>query len=285
MTIKTILVCLTTTTNAERLSKAASYLAQKFHARIIGLHTLQSIEIYPSIAVDLPSLATDAFVEDQNKQADEIRATFEKVTTSHGLNGEWRQVPANSSFAADRMIEHAHSVDLVIMGQEDQEHDRPDQRSAQEMLIKQSGRPVLIIPLAGTFDTIGEHALMGWSATRESSRAMHDAIPLLSGGVNSTNGKATILWVSHNDSDGAYLENTAHAMAATLDRHGISTSVAHWQNTKISIADALLNEASDRGADLIVTGAYGHSKFYDFVIGATTTGLLDHMTVPVLFSN
>lgn len=286
MTIRTILVCLTNSANAERLSKAADLLARKYQARIIGLHTIQSIEVYPSIAVDLPSIATDAFVAEQNRVAKEIRETFEKVTAGQEYASEWRQVQANSTFAADRMIEHSHSADLVIIGQEDHDNDRPDQRSAQEMLIKQSGRPVLIIPSVGTFNTIGDHALMGWSATRESSRAIHDAIPILSSGNgNEIRANATILWVSHSNSDADYLENTAHAMAATLDRHGIDTTVAHWQNTKISIADALLNEATDRGADMIVTGAFGHSKFYDFVIGATTTGLLDHMTVPVLFSN
>ncbi|MEP1208572.1 MAG: universal stress protein [Rhizobiaceae bacterium] len=280
MSYKTILVCLTTPTNAERLMKAACMLARKSNAHLIGLHTVQSIEVYPGIVVDLPRQAVDSFDDDQAKQSAAIKQVFDKYTQGEDFISEWRLVKAQSAKAADRLAEHALCADLVIMGQADLDNDRADQRDAQEMVIKQSGRPVLVIPSVGDFQTIGTHALIGWSATRESSRALHDAIPILSEG-----GKATILWVSHSDKDAAYLETTAHAAASLLDRHDIEASVAHWQNTKIAIADALLNEAFDRGADMIVTGAFGHSKFYDFVIGATTSGLLDHMTVPVLFSN
>ncbi|NKB52507.1 MAG: hypothetical protein GKR97_09825 [Rhizobiaceae bacterium] len=280
MNYKTILVCLTTPTNAERLMKAARLLARKSNAHLIGLHTLQSIEVYPGIVVDLPRQAVDSFDNEQAKQAAEIKAVFDKYTAGEDFISEWRLVKAGSAHAADRMAEHALCADLVVMGQPDPDSDRADQRDAQETVIKQSGRPVLVIPSVGEFDSIGKHALIGWSATREASRALHDAVPLLVGG-----GKATILWVSHTDKDAAYLETTAHAVAGLLDRHDIEASVAHWQNTKIAISDALLNEAFDRGADMIVTGAFGHSRFYDFVIGATTTGLLDHMTVPVLFSN
>jgi nucleotide-binding universal stress UspA family protein len=280
MTYKTILVCLTTTNNSERLMKAACQMARKFNAHLIGLHTLQSIEVYPGIVVDLPRQATDFFAKSQMQQAEKIQAVFDKHTAGEDFVAEWRLVKAGTNHAADRMAEHALCADLVIMGQVDPDNDRIDQRDAQETLIKQSGRPVLVIPSVGDFDTIGQHALIGWSATRESSRALHDSVPFLSGG-----GKATVLWVSHSDKDAAYLETTAHAVASLLDRHDVTTSVTRWQNTEIPIADALLNEAYERGADMIVTGAFGHSRFYDFVIGATTTGLLEHMTLPVLFSN
>lgn len=280
MSYNTILVCLTTPKNSERLMKAACLLARKSNAHVIGLHTLQSIEVYPGIVVDLPRQAVDSFDKDQHNQAEKIKQVFDKYTKGEDFVSEWRLIKAQSTHAADRLAEHALCADLVIMGQADPDSDRADQRNAQEVVIKQSGRPVLVVPSVGDFETIGNHALIGWSATRESSRALHDAIPMLEGG-----GKATILWVSHTDKDANYLETTAHAAASMMARHDIDATVAHWQNTKIAIADALLNEAFDRGADMIVTGAFGHSRFYDFVIGATTTGLLDHMTVPVLFSN
>ncbi|MGI9364064.1 MAG: universal stress protein [Rhizobiaceae bacterium] len=280
MSNKTILVCLTTTVNAERLMKAACLLARRFNAHLVGLHTLQSIEVYPGIVIDLPRQTKDNFAKEQEAQAEQIRNVFEQYTAGEDFVSEWRLVKAQSSQAAERFVEHALCSDLVIMGQADPENDRVDQRDAQEMVIKRSGRPVLVIPSVGNFETIGEHALIGWSATRESNRAVHDAIPFLS-----DTGKATVLWVSHSDTDAAHLETTAHAVAMLLSRHNVDATVAHWQNTKIAIADALLNEAYDRGADMIVTGAFGHSRFYDFVIGATTTSLLEHMTVPVLFSN
>lgn len=280
MNYKTILVCLTTEQNAERLTKSACLLARKSGAHLIGLHTLQSPQIYPGVIASLPSSAVDAFSAGQREQAERIEAIFNRLTKPEDFVAEWRLVKASSTNAADRLVEHAHCADLVIMGQPDAEHDRLDQSDAQEAVIKQSGRPVLVIPYIGEFETIGKHALIGWSATREASRAIHDAIPLLSDG-----GSATILWVSKSTERAAYLESTSHAMASCLNRHGIAATTAHWENSQISIGDALLNESFERGADVIVTGAFGHSKFYDFVIGATTTHLIEHMTVPILFSN
>ncbi len=280
MTYKTILVCLTTEASADRLMNAACILARKSNAHLIGLHTLQSVEVYPGIVVDMPRQATLDFDESQTQQADNIKSIFEKHTAAEDFVSEWRLVKAQSTHVADRLVEHAHCADLVIMGQADPEHDRSDQVHAQEAVIKRSGRPVLVMPMVGDFESFGERVLMGWSATREASRAIHDAIPLLSSGA-----EATVLWVSHSDKDAAYLENTAHAVASCLNRHDVKVTVAHWQNSEISVGDALLNEAFERGVDMIVTGAFGHSKFYDFVIGATTTNLLEHMTVPVLFSH
>ena len=280
MSYKTILVCLTTDMNAERLTNAAAYLARKSGAHLIGLHTLQAPQVYPGVVVDMPRPAIEEIAARQNEQAERIKNIFKKITDPEDFVGEWRLVKARSADAADRLVEHAHYADLVIMGQADAEHDRIDQSNAQEAVIKHSGRPVLVIPSVGDFQTIGNHALMGWSATREASRAIHDAIPLLDEG-----GAATIIWVSSSEANAAYLESTSHAVAACLDRHGIKATTAHWQNAEISIGDALLNESYERGADVIVTGAFGHSKFYDFVIGATTSHLLKHMTVPILFSH
>ena len=82
MSYKTILVCLTTPTNAERLMNAAVLLARKFNAHLIGLHTLQSIEVYPGIALDLPKQAVQTFQAEQTKQADAIKAVFGTSSSS-----------------------------------------------------------------------------------------------------------------------------------------------------------------------------------------------------------
>lgn len=279
MKYKTILLCLTDAAQAERLITAGCTLARRFDAHLIGLHVLQSLEVYPGAAIDLPPPAASSFAEEKLRQAEEIQSAFERLTTKEDFVSEWRLVKAGSAYSEDRLVEHAHCADLIVMVQADRDDHGAEQSRALQEVIKRSGRPILVIPYVGDFLTFGVHALIGWSATRESSRAVHDAIPLLADG-----GKATVIWVSQGSESSAYLESTAHQVATCLDRHGIDGTVTHWENSQIGIADALLNEAFDRQADLIVTGAFGHSKFYDFVIGATTSALLDHMTLPVLFS-
>ena len=279
MSYKTILVCLTTTTNAERLTKIAADVARKFNAHLIGLHTLQSLIVYPGIALPLSADTEATFRESQHREAEEIRKVFEQHTKSEDFVAEWRCVEARSETAADRIVEHARCADLVIMQQSDREHDRPDQVTIQRQVIEQSGRPVLVVPTYGQFDVIGENILVGWSATREATRSVHDAIPFMRQAKT-----VNILWVSENKSRDTYLSQTAGEMAAALDRNGVKANVSHRVSSGLPIGDEILNEATDTGADLIVSGAYGHSRVYDFVMGATTPHLLEHMTEPVLFS-
>jgi len=280
MSYKTILVCLTTETNAERLMKAACHLARRFDAHLIGLHTRQAMLVHPGVAVHLTPQSIEAFQDAQTRQAEQIRTVFEQRTAKETFPNEWRLVDADSGSASGQIVEQARRADLVIMSQADPEHDRADQSDIQRDVIQGCGRPVIVIPNAGDFERFGTRIMIGWSATREATRALHDAIPFVR-----DKGEATIMWVTHSERDADYLGQSAAEVASGLERHGIATTVTHWQNADIKIGDALLNEAAETGADMIVTGAFGHSRFYDFAIGATTSHLLKHMTVPVLFSN
>ena len=279
MTYKTLLVCLTTSDNAERLTKVAVNLARQFEAHLVGLHTLQSISVYPGITVPIPTDITDSFKKEQLLEAEKIKKIFLAATKTEDFVSEWRCFEARSSSAGDRLAEHARCADLIIMAQPDKEHDRPDQTTIQRQVIETSGRPVLIIPTFGTFDTIGTNTLIGWSPTKEATRSVHDAIPLMKNGKT-----ANVFLVSKEDAMDSYVAHTAREIATTLDRHGIKVNVNHCADTGLTVGDLILNEVSDSGADLIVTGAYGHSRMYDFMIGATTSHLMKHMTVPVLFS-
>lgn len=279
MPIKTILVSLTTPEAAERLMGPACTMAQKFNAHLIGLHTIEAIAVYPGIAMHFTAQEMASFEAAQEEQSEAIRKVFEAHTRAEDFVSEWRLVKAQSMTAADRITEHARGVDLVMMSQGRPEEDRPDQRNIQEKVIRESGRPVLVIPYAGSFDVIGRNAMIGWSPTREAARAAHDAIALVEGG-----GKAIIVTAHHAHDENRLAQDTAHELAVCYDRHGISTTVMDRTDDGISIGDVLLNESFEKACDLIVCGAFGHSRAYDLLFGATTSHLLKHMTAPVLFS-
>lgn len=279
MSYKTILLCLTNLDNAERLTKTACGVARKFGAHLIGIHIMRMMEVYPDVAVHITAQMTKSFNEEQDKKANEIRDIFQNITGREDFVSEWRAVRAVSAGMSDRLVEHARCADLVIMAQPDRKHDRDDELHIQRDVIEGSGRPVLVIPYAGSFETVGENVLIGWSATKEATRAAHDAIPFVQDG-----GKATIFWVDRSSRKDSYLAHTGREMAICLDRNGAKANISHRVQKSLSIGDEILNEAADTGVDMIVSGAYGHSRFYDFVVGATTPHLMEHMTVPVLFS-
>lgn len=275
---KTILVCLTTPENAEPLMKAAVMLARKHDAHLIGLHTIESLVVYPGIAMHVPDTAFAAFHESQREDSEAIKKVFAEQVRSDDIVSEFRLLRADGVSAGDRMVECARGADLVIMAREDRENDRYDQRHVQVQVIRESGRPVMIVPLDYNGADIGENLLVGWSDTRESARAVHDMLHIADDGA-----KITILRVDSKERDGL-ADGDGLDIAGMLARHGFKCSLDHRAPLGKTIAAVLCDVALEKGAGAIVTGAFGHSRTYDFVIGATSYELLREATVPVLFS-
>lgn len=278
MSLKTILVCLTTPEHSATLLKVAVPLARKHGAHLIGLHTFETLVIYPSIAMHIPETAFDTFNESQKKEAEAIKGIFEKFTGPEDFVSEYRLLRAEESTAAGRMVESARAADLVIMAHEDKNSDHHDQRHAQSRVIRESGRPVIVVPLDYDGPEIGSNILLGWSDTREATRAAHDMLNLADDGA-----RLTVLRVGNGKKD-AFEDSDGIDMVEMYARHGLKPTLELKQPSGESIAEVLNKVAFEKGADLIVTGAFGHSKAYDFVLGATTYALLSSQAVPVLFS-
>lgn len=278
MHMKTLLVCLTTVEHSHNLMKQAVLLARRHNAHLIGLHTVEALLVYPGIAIHLPDGAFFAFNESQKEEAAKIKDIFLKHTQNEIFPSEFRLLRAEAVSAGERMVESARAVDLVVMAQEDRDVDRADQRNVQVQVIRESGRPVLIIPNAYDGPEIGSNVVLGWSDTRESARAAHDMLAVTREGAS-----VTVLRVGSHERD-LLRDSNGIVLAETLSRHGLKATLENRVPGSDSIADVISKVAFERGADLIVTGALGHSRAYDFVMGATTYALLDGATLPVLFS-
>ena len=132
--------------------------------------------------------------------------------------------------------------------------------------------------MAGTFPSIGDNVLVTWDEGREAARALADALPLL-------HRARTVQIVSWQERG---VENRVRRrgfreLNAWLRHHGIEAE------TRIDVADdgigeAILAQAADTGADLIVMGAYGHARWAERVFGGATSDLLRSMNVPVMMS-
>lgn len=275
---KTLLVCLTTPENAETLMQVAAPLARKHNAHLIGLHTIEALVVYPGIAMHIPEPAFKIFNDSQREEAAAIKAVFTKHTNAETFQSEFRLLRAESATASERLVESARAADLVIMAQADKDTDRFDQRHAQADIIRNSGRPVIVVPNGYDGPEIGDNVLIGWTDTRESARAAHDVLQIASDGAD-----LTLLRVGTPAAD-ALKDADAIDVAETIARHGFKTTIDTRAKNGDSVAEVLENTAFEIGADLIVTGAFGHSKAYDFVMGATTHALLRDARMPVLFS-
>ncbi len=274
--MKTILACLDTPNQAKDTLHNALPIARKHGSHLIGLHVQDQVVFYPGVSVHVPSEIYTAFQVRQEENTDAVKAEFDDLTSTASFPCEWRSVKAISPDRADRYVDAAHTTDMVIVAQSKTDLDQSAQYHAQEHLIRRSGRPVLHVPAGYSGDGLGKTVVVGWSPTRETARAVHDMLPLLESGA-----EVIVATVSKGASEGY---EGATELARALDRHGFKADVIHRTMTHTNIAEELDSLAFERGADLIVTGAFGHSRLYDFVIGAVTLDLMRHARLPVLFS-
>ena len=146
-------------------------------------------------------------------------------------------------------------------------------------IAKSSGRPVLVVPYAGSFASVGRRALVSWDAGTSATRALTASIPLLR--------RAEIVEVAVFNADpqtDVHGEQPGADIALYLARHGLKVDVIR-QKTQVDIGNALLSLATDLGSDLVVMGGYGHSRFREILLGGVTRTVLESMTVPVLMAH
>lgn len=261
-------------------------LARRNDAHLTGLCPLEmllpadmslALGGYPDLWA-LPEFARQIESQAQEKAAN-IEIAFWDQLRRHGINGSW--VFSRGSLHAS-VMHHARAADLMIVGQTDPENPLPAAaRTLIEDVLMAAGRPLLLIPYAGRFETVGTNVLVGWTATRESARAVHDALPLIV-----PSGKVTVLTAEAAGATSDADPTHGNAVSEHLGRHGLRVSSARTVTSDgLSPADALLDYAADLSADLLVVGGYGHSRTREMILGGVTRDLLRHMTLPVLMSH
>ena len=147
-------------------------------------------------------------------------------------------------------------------------------------LVMSVGRPVLAVPYAGDFTGPPKHVAVAWNGSREATRAVGDAAPFLEGAD-----KVSVISINEKDLGDAGYNSPSADLAAFLERHGVKAATEPITADDIDISDMLLSRIADFGVDMIVMGAYGHSRVRELVMGGATHGILRHMTVPVLMSH
>jgi len=274
-----ILVHLDQSPRAQARLDIAASLARQHGAHLTGLQVIDVAIPVMAMADGGGGGAVIAELMEQMRQSAlaacvKLKAAFDAALTREGIMGKWRQVEGTTP---EILALHGRYADLLVLGQDDPES---DSAGLLEMVLFDSGRPVLAIPFAGNFKSIGKRVLVGWNASREATRALHDALPLIAQAENTT-----VFLANPNRGLGAHGQEPGADIARHLARHGLKVEVAKAMADDVSDSALLLNHASDMGADLLVMGAYGHSRLREFILGGVTRSLLREMTVPVLLSH
>jgi nucleotide-binding universal stress UspA family protein len=279
MSYKTILVQVDESGRSEERSRIAAQIAASEDAHLIGVATTGiSRFLFQNAILAEHDPKVSEHLDLLHRHAQEALRAFEPAMQRHGIRSCETRIIDDE--AADGISLQARYCDLVVIGQYDPHH--PVAALPPEFpqyVVLNSGRPVLIVPYAGTFDKVGERVLVAWDASLEATRAVTSAIPLLKRAA-----RVDILMFNPPawpTAPNAQLENE---IALYLARHGVRAEVSH-QRTEIDIGNSILSCASDLASDLIVMGAYGHSRFREVLLGGPTRTILKSMTIPVWMSH
>ncbi len=261
------------------LFEVAFALARDMQAHLVGLHTVRPVYLPAHVlaeagpSAELMLASQKAAVE---RLENEARAAFESTAARFGHRTiEWRVARQDP---LDAMVLSARYADLVIASQPVPGEDwNGEAHRMRDSLTLLTGRPVLFVPYAGAFPVVGKKVLVAWDAGRESARAVADSHPFLS--------RAQWVRVAVFNPGRRHGEEPGADIGLHLARHGIKVSAVARVNHDVGIGELILSEAADCGADLLVMGAYGHSRIRELALGGATRTLLDAMTLPVLMSH
>src|SRR6266481_4662703 len=289
MALKDLLVCFDRTDAGYARLELAFNLARASRAYLAGAYVLPETHASPVGSVGFGFAApagmtgpgeegvSPSGVLREAEAAESAEQHFKSKLRLHGIEGEWHLLADGDSAA---LIELAKSVDLTIAGQ------RPPNSEANgasrfrpEDIVVAAGRPVLIVPYAGTFETVGKRILFAWDGTREANRAMHDALPLF------TDADATVVFVGSNERELEQHRPALDRVVHHLHHHGVAAKPEETLRGGLAVSDILLSRAADLSADMIVSGGYHHSPLREALLGGVSRELLQHMTVPVLMSH
>jgi len=284
MGFKDIVATLAGATASESGIGFAVEMARSQGAHLVGLSIIEPLDLSVYSAPGSEFVTVNAIQEIEKRHHEtaqaasaKVQATFRAACSRAGISHESRLAEGDP---AEVSVLHAHYADLAITGQIDP-NNPPTGGWARlpEQLALASGRPVLIVPYAGRFDSAGRHVLLAWSRTRESARALNDALPILERAS-----QVTVLSINPRRGEDAN-DLPGADIALHLARHGVKAEAASTVADDIDVGNALLSRAADLGADLMVMGCYGDSRMRELILGGATREVLRHMTVPVLMSH
>ncbi|WP_188055928.1 universal stress protein [Sphingosinithalassobacter sp. CS137] len=250
-------------------------LAERFDARI-------SVAL---CQVHIPRVSN--FLADRLVGANEVIARENDLSREHALRlaeafvaqvpetvrGEQMLVDCISRAAAAQVAARGRLFDLLVLPV----HGDPEQESLAEGLVFGSGRPVLLLPESARAQP-WDRVILGWDGGRAAARALADAIPLCRAArevrIVAVGGEKPL-------GHGPGLDSVREHLA----RHEIAAECVEIAADGKNAGAALLDHAAQVGADLLVAGAFGHSRMREFILGGATRSLIAAPTLPVLLSH
>lgn len=280
MTIKNVLVHIDNADPCDARIEAAVAVARAHQAHLIGLYLKAYAYICENLMVEMGPAIYEKSAEEYEVRASQAEERFRKVVDGSDISHEWRCVECSEVGYVRSFVSYARCCDIAVVGQRHRHGIDFGERETPDWLILSSGRPVLLIPHEGRFSSIGQHILVAWNASEQASRAVHDALPFLKAAKS-----VTVVSVGSPKRAEGDAILPRDALCGYLSRHGLTPVFEEFGDGGVDAGETLLSMAKERKADLVVMGAYGHTRLRELVLGGATRDMINHATMPLLLSH
>jgi nucleotide-binding universal stress UspA family protein len=274
MSYATVLVYVDTEQSAEAPVRIAAALAEKFNATLIGLSALGVRPAFAAEGVVIDERLSPALVHELKEELSETEAWFRRIAGGGQRRPEWRSAV---DIPIDVLAREARCADLIVVPRDQARGDVYNSIETSSAVLK-LGRPALVLPPNGAA-LEARHIVIGWKDTREARRAVQDALPFLHEAE-----RVTIVEICETGEE-ADASGRLEDVACYLGRHRIKASPRIILHRQGPAASQLLMLAASEGADLLVTGAYEHSRLGEWIFGGVTQNLLARSALACLMSH
>jgi len=256
------------------VTKIAIDLARRSEARLIGFCAADA-PLPVTMAPEGAAIAAEVWQQlrdDIKKRFEDLHVEFDSLVAG-SVATEWRNTLDNPNHA---LVATSRSADLIITGAPEGASSGDSYRTVDPgSLALRAGRPVLISS-AGADNAPTGRIVVAWKDTREARRAVADAVPLMATADD-------VIVVTIDSEPGDRTTAGIKDVATFLARHGITARTEVLKADDES--DELIDFLSSAKADLVVSGAYGHSRIREWVFGGVTRSLLDDVQLCRFLSN
>lgn len=261
--------------DAIRMAQAAA-IAAEFDAHLSGLLVH---EIPEFVVASHPAAAAvvDSLVAESLERAEINTARLTEQFASFGLSYSLRRLDVHAGQAGNALAGEVRLSDLFVgtrpYGDPARKH------HVEEQVLYNSGRPCMFMPPSHPARSKFDSVLIAWKNTRETARAVAGSMPFLQKA-----GSVAVAIVEEGTASEQFGVRSAGDIGTYLSRHGVSAeirTISGWTD----VDAALMSESQSLGSDLLVMGAYGHSRFREWILGGTTRHMLSYAPVPVLVAH
>ncbi|MCL4188278.1 MAG: universal stress protein [Rhodobacteraceae bacterium] len=278
MAYKSLLTILTAGDPMAATLDAAVQLARREEAHLdvfcLGVDRTQTGYYYVGAMALIQLETLERAQEEAKALAEEARAHLGSQDIRWGVEAAVAQVGGLSALVGLR----ARFADLVLLPRPYGEGRGVEAEAILESALFDGQAPVLVLPPGGSVERIGRRVVVAWNQSAEALTAVRRALPILRAA------EQVNIVIVDPPRHGPERSDPGGALSQLLARHGVRAEVSILARTLPRVSDVLARHVTDKGADLLVMGAYSHSRFAESILGGTTRNLLEQAGVPVFLA-